>query len=108
MAEKLAMPPTVTVPLSVIFPELAVALKLPPILEFPSCTAETLVIVALPVPVVFRLISPIASKVSKAISASEVTKVALPSTVTEALSVILPVIAVAVKSPPILLVPKLN
>ena len=111
MAEKLALPPTVTVSLSVMFPELAIALRLPPILELPSCTAEAFITVALPpVPFVFKLIAPVAAKLSKVISASaaEVVKLAIPPTAIVPLSVIFPISAVAVKSPPILELPRLT
>ena len=103
----LAMPSTVTVPLLVIFPLVAVAVKLPLILEFPSCTAVALTMLALPI--VLKLISPVAAKLSKVIFAfaAVVEKLALPPTAIVPLSVITE-LAVAVKSPPISSVPKFN
>ena len=100
---KIDVPPTVTVPLSVIFPVVEFTLRLFPTLDVPSSVAMVLIMLALPVaPLVFKFTAPVNANVLKSIVAfaADVVKFEVPDTVTTPLSVILPVVAVATKSPP--------
>ncbi len=105
---KLLFPFTVTVLLSVIFPVVAVAVKLPPTLDVLRIIPWLLVRAASPlVPFVLTEIAPVAARVSKVMSAlaAEVVKLLFPFTVTVPLSLIFPVVAVTVKSL-VVIVPK--
>ena len=100
---KVRFPPTVTVPLSVILPVVAVTFNPPPTLEAAKLTALELAIAAsAPLPFVLTAIVPVLASLSKVISAplAEVVKLLFPPTVTVPLLVILPVFAVTFKLPP--------
>ena len=67
---KLAPEPTVTVPLSVKFPVVAVAVRAPPTADVPRSSAVALTTVALPVaPVVLSVTVPVTARVPRSISA---------------------------------------
>ena len=96
------VPPTVTVPLSVTFPVVALAVKLPPTPEAAKSNAVAFTTLALAVaPVVLNVTAPVDANVPKSISSFvfEVVKLEVVVTVSVPLSVKLPVVAVAPNVP---------
>src|SRR5207253_3373 len=100
------VPPTVTVPLVLRFPLVALAARLPPIVLAASLSAVAFVTLALPVaPFVCRSTAPVAASspaVIVAFAAGVVSPVVRP-TVTGALGLRFPVVAVPARLPPIVL-----
>jgi hypothetical protein len=106
---KLEVPVTVTVPESVMFPVVAVALRLPFTVEAAMSRAVVFTMVALPVvPAVTRLTAPVDARVSRSIVAlaAVVVKLEVPTTVTVPESVIFPALAVAKRLRPIEEIPR--
>ena len=102
------VPAIVSAPLLVIAP-VAVAARLPPTVELPKSIPVALTRVALPlVPLVVIERSPVTANSSSVISASSalVVKAAVPLTVTVSSSVRFPVVAVAVRLPSTVELPK--
>ena len=100
------MPPTVTVPESVRLPAVAVTARLPPTLDAAKSSALALTTVASPVgPLVLSATAPVEANPSRIMSslAFEVVNVLVPPTVNVPTSVMLPVVAVALRLRPTVL-----
>ena len=104
MVVKLPVPDTVSAPVWVIVPSVAVTDRLPSTVEAPKAMAVALTIVALPVvPLVVRVMPPVTASVPRSMSASLalVMNVAPPAdTVKVPSSMMLPNVAVMLVAPP--------
>ena len=102
---KVELPPTVSAPLPVMLPVVAVMSRLPPTFDVARSTAVAFTTAALPVaPLVFTSMAPVAASWARLILAfaALVVNEAVPPTVAVPLSTMLPVLAVTSRLPPTL------